>query len=143
MVGSDPAPISGSGKQLATGNQFQKEKQDQDQGCRVIQSLLEDGGRGDSLDPLPGAGGFIYFGIVFPYFNQQHLSKILNIFVNLLQRYLITFFNCQARARAFTGRQCPHSGRGEDFLTGQPDFFYGNSCNSGTESRKIDPKVGN
>ena len=26
-------------------------------------------------------------------------------------------------ARAFTGRQCPHSGRGEDFLTGQPDFF--------------------
>ena len=25
-------------------------------------------------------------------------------------------------ARAVTGRQCPHSGRGEDFLTGQPDF---------------------
>ena len=22
-------------------------------------------------------------------------------------------------------------------------FFYGNSCNSGTESQKIDPKVGN
>ena len=63
MVGNDPAPISGSGKQLATGNQFQKEKQDQDQGSRVIQSLLEDGGRGDSLDPLPGTGGFIYFGI--------------------------------------------------------------------------------
>ena len=45
-------------------------------------------------------------------------------------------------ARAVTGRQCPHSWRGEDFLTGQPDFFYGNSCNSGTESRKIVPKVG-
>ena len=46
-------------------------------------------------------------------------------------------------ARAFTGRRNSHSGRGEDFLTGQPDFFYGNSCNSGTESRKIVSKVGN
>ena len=26
-------------------------------------------------------------------------------------------------ARAFTGRRCPHSGKGEDFLAGQPDFF--------------------
>ena len=26
-------------------------------------------------------------------------------------------------ARAVTGRQCPHSGEGEDFLTGRPDFF--------------------
>ena len=26
-------------------------------------------------------------------------------------------------ARAVTGRQCPHSGKGEDSLTGQPDFF--------------------
>ena len=26
-------------------------------------------------------------------------------------------------ARAVTGRRCPHSGKGEDFLTGQPDFF--------------------
>ena len=39
-------------------------------------------------------------------------------------------------ARAVTGSE-----EGEDFLTGQPDFFYGNSCNFGTESRKIDPKV--
>ena len=46
-------------------------------------------------------------------------------------------------ARAFTGRRNSHSGRGEDFLTGQPDFFYENSCNSGTESRKIVPNVGN
>ena len=27
------------------------------------------------------------------------------------------------RARAVTGRQCPHSGKGEDFLTGQLNFF--------------------
>ena len=46
-------------------------------------------------------------------------------------------------ARAVTGRRCPHSGRGEDFLSRQPDFFYGNCCNFGTESRKIAPKVGN
>ena len=46
-------------------------------------------------------------------------------------------------ARAVTGRRCPHSGEGEDFLTGQLNFFYENCCNSGTESRKIDPKVGN
>ena len=26
-------------------------------------------------------------------------------------------------ARAVTGRRCPHSGKGEDFLTGQLDFF--------------------
>ena len=39
-------------------------------------------------------------------------------------------------ARAVTGRQNSYSGRGED-------FFYGNSCNSGTESRKIVPNVGN
>ena len=26
-------------------------------------------------------------------------------------------------ARAFIGRRCPHSGKEEDFLTGQPNFF--------------------
>ena len=46
-------------------------------------------------------------------------------------------------ARAVTGRRCPQSGEGEDFLTGQPDFFYENCCNSGTESQKMVSKVGN
>ena len=46
-------------------------------------------------------------------------------------------------ARAVTGRRCPHSGEGEDFLMGQLNFFYENCCNSVTESQKIDPKVGN
>ena len=27
-------------------------------------------------------------------------------------------------ARAVTGRRCPHSGEGEDFLTRQPGFFF-------------------
>ena len=50
---------------------------------------------------------------------------------------------CAESARAVTGRQCPHSEEAEDFLTQRPFFFYENGCNSGTESRKIVPKVGN
>ena len=50
---------------------------------------------------------------------------------------------CAESTRAFTGRWNSHSGTGEDFLSRQPNFFYGNSCNSGTESRKMVSKVGN
>ena len=46
-------------------------------------------------------------------------------------------------ARAVTGRRGPHSGEGEDFVMGQRFFFYKNGHNSGTESQKIVPKVGN
>ena len=46
-------------------------------------------------------------------------------------------------ARAVTGRRCPHSGEREDFFDGSTKFLYENCGNSGTESRKIDPKVGN
>ena len=42
-----------------------------------------------------------------------------------------------------TGRRCPHSGKGEDFLMRQPILFYKNGRNSGTASEKIAPKVGN
>ena len=38
-------------------------------------------------------------------------------------------------ARAVTGRQCPHSGEGEDFLTGQPDFFTETAV---TPERKVE-----
>ena len=43
-------------------------------------------------------------------------------------------------ARAVTGRQCPYSGEGEDFLAPRLFFFYKNGHNSGTKSRKIDVK---
>ena len=43
-------------------------------------------------------------------------------------------------ARAFTGRRNSYSGRGEDFLTGQPDFFTETAV---TESQKMVSKVGN
>ena len=38
-------------------------------------------------------------------------------------------------ARALTGRRCPHSGEGEDFLTGQPDFFTETAL---TPERKVE-----
>merc|ERR1711894_348400 len=38
-------------------------------------------------------------------------------------------------ARAFTGRRNSHSGRGEDFLTGQPDFFTETAV---TPERKVE-----
>ena len=38
-------------------------------------------------------------------------------------------------ARAVTGRRCPNSGRGEDFLTGQPDFFTETAV---TPERKVE-----
>ena len=39
------------------------------------------------------------------------------------------------RPRAFTGRRCPHSGRGEDFLTGQLIFFTETAV---TPERKVE-----
>ena len=38
-------------------------------------------------------------------------------------------------ASAVTGRRCPHSGKGEDFLTGQPDFFTETAV---TPERKVE-----
>ena len=38
-------------------------------------------------------------------------------------------------ARAVTGRRCPHSGRGEDFLSRQPDFFTETAV---TPDRKVE-----
>ena len=47
-------------------------------------------------------------------------------------------------ARAVTGRWCPQSGAGEDFLAHRlVFFFYGNSRNWETKSQKIILKVGN
>ena len=43
-------------------------------------------------------------------------------------------------ARAVTGRRCPHSGEGKDFLTRRPSFFYEYSHNSGSKSRKLIPR---
>ena len=53
-----------------------------------------------------------------------------------LARHLFTLSSLRAEsARAVTGRRCPHSGRGEDFLTGQPDFFTETAV---TPERKVE-----
>ena len=46
-------------------------------------------------------------------------------------------------ARAVTGRRNSHRWEGGRLFELSAKFFYGNSCNSGTESRKIVSKVGN
>ena len=44
-------------------------------------------------------------------------------------------------SRAVTGRRCPHSGVGEDFLERRPGSPHENGRNSGTKSRRLDPLV--
>ena len=46
-------------------------------------------------------------------------------------------------ARAVTGRRNSHRWEGGRLFEPSAGFFYGNSCNFGTESRKIVSKVGN
>ena len=46
-------------------------------------------------------------------------------------------------ARAVTGRRNSYRWEGGRLFEPSARFFYGNSCNSGTESRKIVSKVGN
>ena len=41
-------------------------------------------------------------------------------------------------ARAVTGRQCPQSGEGEDFLTGQLNFFTKTAV---TSERKVEKSI--
>ena len=43
-------------------------------------------------------------------------------------------------ARAVTGRRCPHSGRGEDFLSRQPDFFTETAVTSERKVEKSFPR---
>ena len=47
--------------------------------------------------------------------------KVLQIFLPLDIPFVDAPF--KSLSSAFTGRRCPHSGKGEDFLTGKPDFF--------------------
>ena len=43
-------------------------------------------------------------------------------------------------ARAFTGRRNSYSGRGEDFLTGQPDFFTETAVTPEQKVEKLFPR---
>ena len=44
-------------------------------------------------------------------------------------------------ARAVTGRRCPHSGRGEDFLTGQLNFFTETAVTPERKFEKLFPRL--
>ena len=72
----------------------------------------------------------------------QHCSKCFSP-LSLRFEHLVDFFcltrarsaRPQGPARAVTGRQCPQRGKGEDFLTGQPDFFTETAV---TPERKVE-----
>ena len=72
---------------------------------------------------------------------KSHVSKWRAPQICIMLFYKLLIY--PARARAVTGRRCPHSGKGEDFLSRQPDFFTETAVTSGTESQKIVPMVGN
>ena len=82
-----------------------------------------------------------------------HGTKLLNtgqkgIIMNQ-QLIKIPSWHCQfsspraESARAVTGRRNSYKWEGGRLFEPSAGFFYGNSCNSGTESRKIVSKVGN
>ena len=78
---------------------------------------------------------------------RQRLLHLLSVLKSAIESAATILQSYPARALRALGLLLadgtPTGGRGEDFLTGQLNFFYENCCNSGTESRKIVPKVGN
>ena len=63
----------------------------------------------------------------------------VTIYFNIMILYNIIQPALRAEsARAVTGRPCPHSGKGEDFLTGQPDFFTETAV---TPERKVKKSI--
>ena len=67
--------------------------------------------------------------------NRKKITQLLSDNLSLTSVGRILSSPRAESARAFTGRWCPHSGRGEDFLTGQPDFFTETAV---TPERKVE-----
>ena len=70
--------------------------------------------------------------------NKEEKKSTFELFCKKLQIVDPEHFFSSPRAesaRAFTGRRNFHSGRGEDFLTGQPDFFTETAV---TPERKVE-----
>ena len=77
---------------------------------------------------------FLTAGGVLDLINKPHMY----IFHDILNDYQARARSAGLRAgsaRAFTGRRNSHSGRGEDFLTGQQDFFTETAV---TPERKVE-----
>ena len=67
---------------------------------------------------------------------RQDTSQFLLSLYIFHKFYILCLSSLRAEsARAFTGRRYPHSGKGEDFLTGQPDFF---TVTAVTPERKVE-----
>ena len=69
------------------------------------------------------------------------LSKKKKKSENVTQCMVRAFKLYPSSAKAVTGRRCPQSGVGEDFLARRTGSPHKNGRNSETKSRKIDPKV--
>ena len=77
---------------------------------------------------------------------QEKFNKILSHHLHQILQYEAVVQPAGPRAesaRAVTGRRNSHRWEGGRLFDGSAGFFYGNSCNSGTKSRKIISKVGN
>ena len=61
------------------------------------------------------------------------------VFMSVGQVYLFKGLRAES-ARAVTGRRCPHSGEGEDFLSRQPDFFTETAVTSERKVEKLFPR---
>ena len=70
------------------------------------------------------------------------LGALVTVFLNAVLLVVIQGPRAES-ARAVTGRRNSYRWEGGRLFDGSAGFFYGNSCNSGTESRKIVSKVGN
>ena len=69
----------------------------------------------------------------------REIKEIIRFFV---YKYKDSLSSPRAQStRAVTGRRCPHSGKGEDFLTGQPDFFTETAVTSERKVEKLFPKT--
>ena len=69
---------------------------------------------------------------------MNYYIRLQNIFIGPLTGHCLLFSLSSPRAasaRAATSRQCPHSGKGEDFLTGQLIFFTETAV---TPERKVE-----
>ena len=71
----------------------------------------------------------------------QRKVEVVFLYILFLWTALNGELRCMSRciypesARAVSGRRCPHSGKGEDFLTGQLNFFTETAV---TLERKVD-----
>ena len=78
--------------------------------------------------------------------NIEFLATLLDFesFQKVKTYYVIYLSSPRAKglraesARAVTGRRCPHSGEGEDFLTGQLNFFTQTAV---TPERKVEKSI--